>query len=165
MGKRAYIAAPFEAECTSRPDKYYGVIMNAAYIGFLEAIEDTLVSSGWEPLLPHRESDWGRQYLQPSETARRCLDLVCACDLLVAYPKNSRGVHIEMGYAAALGKPILVILDEGEREAAMVAGLGSVTTVQFIRLADRREVKAKLSLALQSLFSENASDECTEVVD
>jgi nucleoside 2-deoxyribosyltransferase len=154
MKKNAYIAAPFESKSIDQGDKYYGIIKDTPYIDFLMKIEDILKSNGWETVLPHRLSDWGRNYLDPIGTTEQCLKHLQDAELILAYPQYSRGVHLEIGYAAALRKQIIFILDSEETESAMVAGLGSVTNVEIIRLENPHELEMKLNVVLKTLHSE-----------
>lgn len=48
----------------------------------------------------------------------------------------SAGTHVELGWASALGKPIVLLLERGHEYAGLVTGLGSVTSVTSVEMVD-----------------------------
>ncbi|WP_269147326.1 nucleoside 2-deoxyribosyltransferase [Planococcus antarcticus] len=60
---------------------------------------------------------------------------ISICDLFVAFPGSpaSPGTHIEIGWASALNKPIILLLEEEKDYAFLIKGLGTVANVTFIR--------------------------------
>ena len=150
---KVYIAAPFSSmtEKTS-DDRLYGELKDANYIRFLERIENVAKECGHETYLPHRDlNKWGRTYIEPLETVRGCYVAIASCDIFVAYPGKSRGVHVEMGWASALKKPILLLLGPRDDPSLITLGLNSVSRTELIKFRDTEDLEAKLRAALRGL--------------
>lgn len=150
---QVYIAAPFDSMSVDRGDKAYGVIVDQAYIAFLESIEAVFQKCGFSTVLPHKVNDWGRVYIEPAEMGKIDFELIASSKLLVAYPQDSRGVHVEIGYAAGLGKPVIVLLGKEEQESPMISGLSHVTQATFIRFQTLQDLLVNLESAMKQLAS------------
>jgi len=70
---------------------------------------------------------------------------------VVALPGQSRGVHVELGYAAGLRKPIILFVHADEVESTLVAGLPSLTRVLKHRFTTPADLISQLDSALRSL--------------
>jgi hypothetical protein len=77
----------------------------------------------------------GADFLSPEECTRLDFSEIRDCDVFVAYPGDpaSPGTHIEIGWAAAFGKPIVLLLEEGATYAFLVRGLNAVADVRYVR--------------------------------
>lgn len=68
--------------------------------------------------------DWGQLHYSPAELMRLTFSELDACDLLlVDLAEKGVGVGIEAGYAAARGKPIVVIAPTAADVSDTLAGL------------------------------------------
>ena len=98
-------------------------------------------SAGAEVLSAHIIEEFGdlTHKWTPIEVTRRDRDWMQKCDVFIALlPKSSDGklarsdgTHVELGWASALGKPIILVVDsdvEGET-SHLVKGLGAVAHV------------------------------------
>jgi|HubBroStandDraft_1064217.scaffolds.fasta_scaffold11200_3 nucleoside 2-deoxyribosyltransferase len=81
----------------------------------------------------HRRELWGKQFLSPSECTAVDYAEIRGCDLFVAFPgyPASPGTHIEIGWASALGKRMILLLESGCEYAFLVQGLHTVADVTF----------------------------------
>jgi nucleoside 2-deoxyribosyltransferase len=132
--EKIYIAAPFRAFATAEEDRFYGVMNDSGYQAFLEKVDDKLKGWGYITCLPHRdEGEWGQVYILPEDIAEICFKHIESSSLVIVFPGKSRGVHIEIGYAAALRKKIIVFLRQGEMESTLLQGLGRVTEYRCLR--------------------------------
>lgn len=142
---RVYIAAPFRRMSSKMKNRAYGVIHKQDYIDFLQQMESVLLKAGFEPVLPHRdEGQWGKIYIKPEDIAKICFDLISSSDMVIAIPGRSRGVHAEIGYAAALKKRLIIFLKEGERESIFIPGLGKETQTTVFRYIDEKDIVFRL---------------------
>ncbi|MGW1729051.1 nucleoside 2-deoxyribosyltransferase [Streptomyces sp. NPDC002306] len=84
--------------------------------------------SGWEVLNAHREEGWGLSMVPAAACTERDFRWMSSCDLFVAFPGDpaSPGTHIEIGWASAMGRPTILLLEEQGKHAALVTGLGGV---------------------------------------
>ncbi|WP_054742641.1 nucleoside 2-deoxyribosyltransferase [Cellulosilyticum ruminicola] len=57
-------------------------------------------------------------------------------DLVIAIPEDSMGVAVELGWASALGKEIILILDQEYKYSPLVKALGTVTPCEIIELPE-----------------------------
>jgi len=115
------------------------------YIRFLEMIAKNLESLGFSVVLPHKdEGEWGKRYIEPEEIARICLNLVLNSDIIVAFPKFSRGVHLEIGFALAHKKRVIICVKKGEDVSIFIPGVEKVGDVSVVEYNSKEEVTDKL---------------------
>ncbi len=137
---KIYISAPFKTFTNDIENRFYGVFSDKDYQEFLESVDDFLIKRGFETCLPHRDEGlWGETYILPEDIAKICFRRIRDCDIVLCFPGTSRGVHIEVGYAAALHKEIVVLLLEGERESTLLRGLDKVTAFKVERYSTKNE--------------------------
>jgi len=139
--EKIYIAAPFRAFATDEEDRFYGVMNDSGYQAFLEKVDGKLKGWGYNTCLPHRdEGDWGELYILPEDIAEICFKHIESSSLVIVFPGKSRGVHIEIGYAAALRKKMIVFLRQGETESTLLQGLGRITEYRCLRYSSEEDV-------------------------
>jgi len=139
--EKIYIAAPFRAFATDEEDRFYGVMNDSGYQAFLEKVDGKLKGWGYNTCLPHRdEGQWGELYILPEDIAEICFKHIESSSLVIVFPGKSRGVHIEIGYAAALRKKMIVFLRQGETESTLLRGLGRVTEYRCLRYSSEEDV-------------------------
>lgn len=143
---KAYIAAPFTEKSTIKNKSHvYGEITDVSYMNFLEVIETTLKECGFQTFLPHRDiHKWGGVYIEPNLVTKKSFEALNSCDLLVTYPEKSAGANIELGWASALNKKIIIFVHEKEKPSLMQMGLNGLTDTQIIRFRDIMDMKLKL---------------------
>lgn len=80
---------------------------------------------------------------------------IAASDVIVAVPgpPPSPGTHIELGWASALGKPVVLLLERGEEHALMLYGLRHVTPTVIVETTGGRFEPSALDQALASALS------------
>lgn len=138
---KVYISAPFRSLSTEERDRFYGVFHDEDYKEFLEQIDAKLQELGYETCLPHRdEGKWGQVYILPADVAEICFKHIETSSIVVVFPGRSRGVHVEVGYAAGLRKRMIVFLEEAERESTLLRGLLKVTDCKCLRYKSKEEV-------------------------
>jgi hypothetical protein len=143
---KVYIAAPFSSMTEKTNDgRLYGELKNRTYIKFLEHIERVAKDCGHETYLPHRDlNKWGRVYIEPDETVKGCYVAVSSCDIFIAYPGKSRGVHVEMGWASSMKKRIILLMSPDDESTLITLGLNAVSTTESITFRDAEELETKL---------------------
>lgn len=131
---RIYISAPFRRFTNDIENRFYGEFTNSCYRDFLEGVDTHLRKLGYETCLPHRdEGMWGSTYITPEDIAEICFSRIRECDIVVCFPDRSRGVHLEIGYAAALRKRILIYLPDSDKESTLMTGLDRITDFEISR--------------------------------
>lgn len=122
---KVYIAAAFrQFSQRDEKDKAYGEVTDSNYIDFLERIEDVFLKFGFDTCLPHRdEGAWGRVYYEPHMISSLCYYHVHTSDVVFALAESGRGVHLELGYAAGLGKRIIMMHNEQIEPSTLIYGM------------------------------------------
>jgi nucleoside 2-deoxyribosyltransferase len=108
---------------------------------------DSLESSGHEVLSAHRRESWGAKLDPPSIALAADLEGLRACELVIAYSGNppSPGVQLELGYAVAIERPLLVFTEKGQQEPYLLRGLSAVSDAEVIDIDTISEVEAVLA--------------------
>jgi hypothetical protein len=90
----------------------------------------------------HRREDWGARSLGATEATELDYAEIAKSDLFVAYPgaPASPGTHVEIGWASALGKPMILLLGVGHSYAFLVTGLSRIANVEYIRFEQPAEI-------------------------
>ncbi|WP_372411344.1 nucleoside 2-deoxyribosyltransferase [Streptomyces luteireticuli] len=99
----------------------------------------------------HRREAWGAALMQPEECTRLDQEEIRRADVLVALPGSpaSPGTHIEVGWASAFGKPIVLLLERGRDYTFLVRGLHTVATVEYVMYADVAEALPAVDRAVR----------------
>jgi hypothetical protein len=111
--------------------------LDAGFAAFLVRVETALSTDGHEVFLAHRVEEFGAK-LRPPHICTPCdmLELQRA-DCVVALPDDSYGVHIELGWATAMNKPIILLLpNRGPATTPLLQGLGSVARCTILQVPD-----------------------------
>lgn len=153
---KVYISAPYTSKSVFKAPQVYGKIVDTSYRNFLETIEATVRSSGFEPFLPHKDLHrWGDVYIDPKEIGKKSLEILTSSDIVIAYPERSIGVNIELGWASLLKKKIIILVNERDEISLMHFGLNGITNSEIIKFRDIIDLKSKLRECL--LNSSNCS--------
>lgn len=108
------------------------------YIGFLTGIRQAILDKNMKVFLAHFRENWGKSLM----TAEECtpLDLIemQESDFVFAFPGPpiSGGVHIELGWASALGKKIVLFLKRGEEYSPLIVGISTITEAEVVYFDD-----------------------------
>lgn len=149
---KVYIAAPFRRYTNEIEGREYGEIDNNQIIRFYEQVEKIIREEGFETCLPHRDKGhWGKIYIPPRDVAKMCFDAISSCDIMIVLAERSRGVHIEIGYAAHAKKTLILFIKEGEVESGFYAGLHKETKTKLVRYRDEQDLFKKIRKALQEI--------------
>ena len=131
-GRRiAFLAGPFKGIV----DPETGMVRAFERARF-EALINHLEARGYAVFNAHKRESWGASMMTPEECTRIDYENIRDCDLFVAFPgyPASPGTHIELGWASALGKPMLVLLEEGHKYAYLLQGLHVVGDVSYVNM-------------------------------
>jgi nucleoside 2-deoxyribosyltransferase len=99
----------------------------------------------------HRREAWGAELMRPEQCTGLDQDEIRKADVFVAIPgvPASPGTHIEIGWASAFDKPIVLMLEQGREYTFLVQGLHTVATVEYVEYTDAAEALPALDQALQ----------------
>ena len=148
---KAYITAPYTSKSIGTTENSYGQITDLAYKNFLESIDSIIRSCGLETILPHRDTyEWGTITLEPKRLMRQSFENLKQCDVLVAYPENSKGVNIIIGWASMMNKKIIILQTAKENVSIVHAGLDAIAETKIVKFTDIAELRTKLKDVLNS---------------
>jgi len=100
---------------------------------FLCRLEKLIVNSGHEVFMAHRVEQFGASVRPPHICTPLDFLAIKDADCLVAFPQLSYGVHMELGWATALRKPIILIREEGGHVGSpLLNGLSTFGTCREI---------------------------------
>ncbi|MEV6719597.1 nucleoside 2-deoxyribosyltransferase [Streptomyces xanthochromogenes] len=133
--------------------------MNAAARTRFEVLIERLEAEGYHVYNAHRRESWGAKFLTPDECTRLDYDEISASSVFVAIPGHpaSPGTHIEIGWASALGKPIVLLLEEGVDYAFLVRGLHTVADVTCLTIGDTDHLATEVVDAVNRLARAGAN--------
>nr|5VTO_A Chain A, Blasticidin M [Streptomyces griseochromogenes]5VTO_B Chain B, Blasticidin M [Streptomyces griseochromogenes] len=148
--RSVFLAGPFmglvNPETNSMP--------SAEQLPFLTLIEH-FEKQGLEVFNAHRREAWGAQVLTPEECTPLDQLEIRKADVFVAIPgiPPSPGTHVEIGWASAFDKPIVLLLEEGREEeyGFLVRGLGTVAAVEFVHYKDIALAKPQIDAAIRKV--------------
>lgn len=103
---------------------------------FIEKMICFLEEKGHYARNAHSREKFGKDLMPAHVCTKLDLEEIQQCDLFIAMPGNppSGGVHIELGWASAIGKKIILLLRKNGEYSPLIKGLdtvGDVTTIIF----------------------------------
>ena len=128
-GLRVFLAAPFSQWMNPVTGE-----VHQHWKDRLDALRVSFINEGARVFSAHHNERWGAGWLPPDQCtpadfrAMRIADVVCA---IVGSPVSG-GVAVELGWASALAKPILIIKAPDSPCTPLIDGLGSVTRAAFV---------------------------------
>lgn len=152
---RIYVGGPFRAALVD------GLLrVNDGYRALYQELIDEFEDRGWQVFNAHRREAWGAQMLDDARSTRLDFDDVSACDVFVATPGTSPaspGTHVEIGWASALDKKIILLVQDEREYAALVTGLPSVADVTFVPFTFGRPVADAVSRIIDGIANERVA--------
>jgi nucleoside 2-deoxyribosyltransferase len=98
----------------------------------INGLRQALIDLDAEVFNAHHNENWGAGWLPADVCTPVDFVAVGQCDVMCAIVGEppSGGVTVELGWASALGKPILMVLAPQARCSPLITGLGTVTRVE-----------------------------------
>ncbi|MGK5628931.1 nucleoside 2-deoxyribosyltransferase [Streptomyces sp. URMC 123] len=140
-----FVAGPF----TQLLDPATGAMSGRVRAPFATLIEH-FESHGFEVHNAHRREAWGAELMSPDECTELDQKEIEKADAFVAFPGSpaSPGTHIEIGWASAYRKPMVLLLEEAHEYAFLIDGLHTVASVEYVRYSDVRTALPAIDTAL-----------------
>jgi nucleoside 2-deoxyribosyltransferase len=144
---RVFLAAPLTQ--TLGPERRVDPTFRADLSRLHEFLEDL----GHEVFSAHVRERWGEALDTPSGALAIDLAQLNGCDVVVAVlgTPPSPGVQLELGYAVACDKPILIIASDAAEVPYLVMGLPDFTDASVHRSATIDEARGFLDKELRRL--------------
>ena len=129
---KVFISCPFTGLCD---ETRYEV--KEEYKPFFTNLTNKLEEMGCDYYLAIKRENWGIDHKGPEECTKSDYEGVKNSDILIVIPGNnesngiSGGVHVELGWASALGKKIHILLEDNFSYSPVLLGLNSLTSTQY----------------------------------
>lgn len=153
---RLFLAAPF----TQDIDPDTGVIPQQSRHP-LAVLAEALRMAGYSVFVAHEREAWGEELMSPQECTPLDFKEMADADVVCAYVGNppSMGVHVELGWASAMGKPVLLLTEPGLAYTPLLLGIGGVTRAEILPLMGRglAEMAPTVCERLAGLVTENSA--------
>ncbi len=129
MQNKAFIGAPFSLWINTKTGELF-----KAKKAMVNSLISCLDNKGFLVDNSHLREDWGKAWMSPENCTPLDYKHIKDADLFIAIPGDppSGGVHIELGWASALNKRIIILLEEGLNYSNLVLGLHKVAKVDYI---------------------------------
>ncbi len=126
---RIFLAAPF----TRYLKEGRNVFCESAYTKITQCLT-LLRGHGCSVFSAHEREDFGRDLMSPSLCTRLDFEEMVQSDLMVALMDNdSFGVCVELGWASALNKPIILVIPDGKSFVSpLVEGIGQISKMSVV---------------------------------
>jgi nucleoside 2-deoxyribosyltransferase len=125
---RIFLAAPFSRYLLEKNFLSYAYDQIALLLS-------TLRSHGYNVFSAHEREEYGQKLMSPEMCTRLDFEEITQADVvLAAISDNSYGVCVELGWASALNKPIILFNPSGSKYSSpLVEGIGELTQVRNVR--------------------------------
>ena len=120
MIKKIYLASPIS--------KYVRKGMNKDYTETMDNIFKLLSNYG-ETYYPLKKEAYGEDKTAGSGNVCTKIDFdkVNEADLIVAFPEDSQGVSVEIGWASSVNKKILIFIDKNYHQSELIRFIDTIT--------------------------------------
>ncbi|OLF18582.1 hypothetical protein BU204_05745 [Actinophytocola xanthii] len=144
--RSVFVAGPFYGLV----DEKTGVMDDSAQ-SRISMLIDYFEQAGCKVYNAHRREAWGKEFLTADVCTKLDYEEIGAADLWVGYPgvPVSPGTHVEIGWASATGKRMVVLLEKDQRHSFLVTGLGSFANISYIEFEDPAEIIEALPAAIE----------------
>jgi len=129
VGRKLFLAGPFKGLLNPNT----GTMTDDEKQKFLKLIA-FFESKGFLVHNAHQREAWGKALMTPEQCTEIDFNEIASCDYFVGLPGHppSPGTHIEIGWASALKKPIILLLEAGKEYGFLIQGLYTVANVTYI---------------------------------
>ena len=140
-----FLGAPFTQDINENTK-----IMSSQKTNIITGLMEYLENRGHVVKNAYSREKFGKDLMHPLVCTKKDFNEVKNCDLFLAIVGNppSGGVHIELGWASALDKKIILLLHEGFDYSPLVSGLSSVTNAKIIRFKNEKDIPRLLDGAI-----------------
>ncbi|HEX5869698.1 MAG TPA: nucleoside 2-deoxyribosyltransferase [Longimicrobium sp.] len=110
--------------------------MDPGFEAFIRDVHQTCRRYGDDVFLALEREAYGQAVMDDVTCTPLDFEALRAADVVVAIPEDSMGVAVELGWASALGKEIVLVLDPRFRYSPLITALHCITTARTLMLPD-----------------------------
>ncbi|MBR4410210.1 MAG: nucleoside 2-deoxyribosyltransferase [Firmicutes bacterium] len=124
---------------------------NDNYRKFTEDLYDLCLNYAPEVFLALKREEYGSKPIK-NYSCQMDFDELMEADVIVAVPDDSMGVAVELGWASACNKYIIILLNKEQKYSALVKNITTVTQGEIIWYeGEERNAMSDISDALERL--------------
>lgn len=125
---KVFLAMPYSQLC----DEKYEV--KKEYKGFFTKLTNEIRKIKCDYFLAHEREKWGKKYTSAEESTVIDYTTIKEVDLVCVIPgvPNSGGVHVEIGWASANKKNMIIFLKKDYPYSPMVTGIHALTNTKYV---------------------------------
>lgn len=127
MDKKIFIACPISKYLTSDG-------MDRNFEIFIKKVYKICNKYSNKVFLALEREQYGKNKMYGSDCTMADYNEMKNTDILVAIPENSMGVSVEIGWASAMGKKIIVFCDKKYHQSELVKSINSITEGKKINI-------------------------------
>jgi nucleoside 2-deoxyribosyltransferase len=141
---RVFIAYPLAKLISSKTG-----MMEENHINLIKEMKVYLNSLGHEVFTAHEREKWGKEFNKDDCASLDFAEMKKA-DMLVAFPETSGGVHVELGWASAMEKPIIIFLERGKYYSPLVQSMGKIGNIKIVFFEKESDIVDILKKVIES---------------
>jgi nucleoside 2-deoxyribosyltransferase len=143
---RVFIAYPLAKLISSETGR-----MEESHIKLIKDMMSCLQGMGHDVFTAHEREKWGEKFNKDDCASLDFAEMKRA-DLLVAFPETSGGVHVELGWASAMGKPIIIFMERGKYYSPLVCSFERIAkNIKIVFFEKESEIVDKLKNAVENV--------------
>ncbi|WP_317286506.1 nucleoside 2-deoxyribosyltransferase [Leuconostoc mesenteroides] len=151
MNQRVFLAAPFK-QLLNQNNR-----VNTETTQALQQVMQVLEDKGMFVDNAHKRENWGLEMMTSTQCTDADFNSIKNCDILMAFPGSpaSPGTHIEIGWASAFHKKIILLLKNDVDYAYLIRGLGVIGDVEYIYYEDMNSCLSQISNVIDNYLQHN----------
>lgn len=149
MSKKIFLAAPFKGLINNDTS-----LLQSGTKRKITKLIHFFEKRGYVVHNANQREAMGKENMTPEKYAKIDYEEIKNCDIFVAFPgiPASPGTHIEIGWASAFKKKIVLILFENEEYYAyLLRGLHSILDVKYIVYREKKDYFEELDVYLRKI--------------
>ncbi|AFS39681.1 nucleoside 2-deoxyribosyltransferase [Leuconostoc gelidum subsp. gasicomitatum] len=140
LNKHIFLAAPFKQLLTAEQ------VIDSRNKNMINKVIQLLENQHFIVDNAHKRENWGRNMMSPNQCTHADFQAIKSCQLFMAFPGTpaSPGTHIEIGWASACEKQMVLLLQKDTTYAYLVTGLGAIGNVTYLYYADAADCLSQI---------------------
>lgn len=106
--------------------------MNLNFETFIQEVYEVCKTYTSNVFMALYREDYGKARMEDHICTPLDFEEMQESDLVIAFPEDSMGVAVELGWASALKKKVVLILNEKDKSSPLIRALNTVTDVEKI---------------------------------
>lgn len=137
MNPKIFIACPITKHLTDDG-------MNADFEKFIKSVHELCNNYSNNIFMALFRENYGKARMEDEVCTPLDFEEMCDTDIVIAIPEDSQGVAVEIGWASAMKKRLMLVLNENQRNSPLINAIGTVTDTYVYRGDfDKEYIRAK----------------------